>query len=219
MSGRFEVSHGRPGFVQLIDLITEFQRLSGRIPWTSIKADNSAHLYIKSCRTKHILRDPSRMGKEAVLSFLTHWRKRQEESKDWPLKFLKPDRLPIPGHPKLGGLRTNDSAGDDGGQVDGGNGEKAVKNKDDKEGDDDDVEDDKNQESRGGADDKGKGKDITDVPGAPDKVATPLRKLFLQSLSTEVAYQKLIRLLDTANVGDTTLMITNLILTKSIARC
>ena len=219
MFGRFEVSHRRPGFVQLIDLITEFQRLSGRIPWTAIKADNSAHLYIKSRRTKHILGDPSRMGQEAVLGFLTHWRKRQEESKDWPLKFLKPDRLPIPGHPKLGGLRTNDGAGDDGGQVDGGNGEKAVDNKDDEEGDDDDVEEDKNKESRGGADDKGKGKDITDVPGAPDKVATPLRKLFLQSLSTEAAYQKLIRLLDTANVSDTTLMITNLILTNSIARC
>jgi hypothetical protein len=203
--------------VQLIDLITEFQCLSRRIPWTAIKADNSAHLYIKSHHTKHILGDPFQMGQEAVLSFLTHWHKRQEESKDWPLKFLKPDCLPIPGHPKLGGLRTNDGAGDDRGQVDGGDGEKAVDNKDDEDGDDDDIEEDKNQESWDGANDKGKGKDITDVPSAPDKVATPLRKLFLQSLSMEVAYQKLIRLLDTANVSDTTLMITNLILTNSIA--
>ena len=92
-------------------------------------------------------------------------------------------------------------------------------NMDDEEGDDDDIEEDKDQESRGAANDKGKGKDITDVPGALDKVATPLRKLFLQSLSTDAAYQKLIRLLDTANVSDTTLMITNLILTNSIARC
>jgi hypothetical protein len=213
MSGRFEVSLGRPSFVhQLIDLITEFQCLSGRIPWTAIMADNSAHLYIKSRRTKHILGDPSRMGQEAVLGFLTHWRKRQEESKVWPLKFLKPDRLPIPEHPKLEGLRTNDSAGDDEGQVDGGKGEKAVD-------DEEKAEEDKNQESQGGAEDKGKGKDITNVPGAPAQVATPLRKLFLKSLSTEVAYQKLIRLLDTANVSDAILMITNLILTNSIARC
>jgi hypothetical protein len=197
---------------QLIDLITEFQCLSGRIPWTAIMADNSAHLYIKSRRTKHILGDPSRMGQEAVLGFLTHWRKRQEESKVWPLKFLKPDRLPIPEHPKLEGLRTNDSAGDDEGQVDGGKGEKAVD-------DEEKAEEDKNQESQGGAEDKGKGKDITNVPGAPAQVATPLRKLFLKSLSTEVAYQKLIRLLDTANVSDAILMITNLILTNSIARC
>jgi hypothetical protein len=168
------------------------------------------------------------MGQQAVLSFLMHWLKCQEDSKQWPLKFLKPDHQTIQGHPTSQVHQNNDATRDDEeltpgndreGRDDGGKGAKAADDEDDKNEDDDEGEEDEDEESRGGADEKGKGKDITDVPGAPDQVATPLRKFFLKSLSTEAAYQKLIRLLDMADVSDGNLMITNLILTNSIARC
>ena len=73
-------------------LISEFQKLSGRIPWAAIRANNDAHIVKKCQRTKYTLDDPSRMTHQAVLRFLNHWYSRQGDKKVWPLKFLKPER-------------------------------------------------------------------------------------------------------------------------------
>ena len=77
--------------VLLTILISEFQKLSGRIPWAAIPANNDAHIVKKCQRTKYTLDDPSRMTHQAVLRFLNHWYSRQGDKKVWPLKFLKPE--------------------------------------------------------------------------------------------------------------------------------
>jgi hypothetical protein len=168
------------------------------------------------------------MGQKAVTSFLNHWLTRQEAGKDWPLKFLRPDPA-MQGKRKSRVHQEDDAGGDDdevgtgradeggededpgsrGGPV--GNGkEVAISNgaRDDGEvqlGSGDEGGNDEDQGSRRGPVEKGKEvpKDIIDMPGTPDKADTPpLRKLFLRSLSKAAAYQKLIGLLDSADVSD-----------------
>jgi hypothetical protein len=78
-------------WASLTTVISEFQKLSGRIPWAAIRANNDAHMMKKCQRTKYTLDDPSRMTQLAVLRFLNHWHSRQEADKVWPLRFLKPE--------------------------------------------------------------------------------------------------------------------------------
>ena len=42
-------------------LISEFQKLSGRIPWAAIRANNDAHIVKKCQQTKYTRDDPSQM--------------------------------------------------------------------------------------------------------------------------------------------------------------
>src|SRR5882762_1689309 len=76
-------------------VIPGFQRLHGRIPWTSICLDNDAHIVPKSNLQKYTLQDPSQMSQKAIMHFLELWKKHQELGKKWPLKFLKPTCLAL----------------------------------------------------------------------------------------------------------------------------
>jgi hypothetical protein len=152
------------------------------------------------------------MGQKAVIRFLNHWRKHQEDDKNWPLKFLKPDPLRIQGDPKLPNLqKDNDSR--DGQEVEPDGEEKGGGSMDGEEvgpDSEDEGEEDKDQGSGRGPVDKGKGvaminsgrempKDI--ISGTPDQAdTTPFRKLFLSALSKQASYHKLIGFLDTADV-------------------
>jgi hypothetical protein len=79
---------------QFPNLLSDFQNLSGRIPWVAIQANNDTHIVKKSQRGKYTLDDPSRMAQKAVLRFLSHWHDCQEAGKQWPLRFLNPECWP-----------------------------------------------------------------------------------------------------------------------------
>lgn len=153
---------------------SEFQRLPGRIPWAAIRESNEAHLPPKYLSTGYLLDDPSRMGQKAVLAFLNNWHKRQEVGKDWPLKFLKPGKI--------------ETEGKDVGRA----GEKILIGNQDEQGDQVPAGQD-GGEKNPTADE--------DLSAIPNQVKTPMRKPFLESLSKETSYRKLIGLLELVDVG------------------
>lgn len=114
------------------------------------------------------------MGQKAVLAFLNDWHKRQEVGKDWPLKFLKPGKMETEGKDV------------------GGAGEKNLIGKQDERGDQVPAGQD-GGEKNPTADE--------DLPAIPNQVKMPMRKPFLESLSKETSYQKLIGLLELVDVG------------------
>jgi hypothetical protein len=197
--------------------MTEFQKLPGRIPWAAIRANNDAHLIKKSQRGKNVLDDPSRMGQKAIIDFLEHWHNRQEAGKSWPLKFLTPEHLPIKNQDSTsrqtqGTMGNHPRVGEDGGHIS-------------RNGDSDGVagEEGMAQATAGGEEGMAQGTaggglnnagDTIEVPMTPSQVEIPHRRLFLESLSKEAGYQKLIMLLDTADVSIVDFIVIELILTK-----
>ena len=196
-------------------LISEFQKLSGRIPWAAIRANNDAHIVKKCQRTKYTLDDPSRMTHQAVLRFLNHWYSRQGDEKVWPLKFLKPERNAVAAVEPESARGRRDST------VSGGEPQEPQEEHIDDKGSDIEAHEDGKIEVDGGDNDnvsqqipveqvtgmgdKGgqeKVAEIGEVPTIPAQVDPIQRTRFLKSLSNYGGYQKLIGLLDTADVSD-----------------
>ena len=170
------------------------------------------------------------MAQKAVLQFLCHWHGRQEAGKEWPLRFLNPERSPTAGNEQdsagrgLGpggeggshgksvhgdGSRNGEAIGDDeGNNIDGGE-------EDDASGG---LPGENVMRTGTGADgQQGRG-EIIEVLSIPAEVDTMYRTLFLKSLSTEAGYQMLIGLLDTADVSQLNLFPMDLILTDPAAQ-
>ena len=192
----------------------EFQNIFGRrIPWTSIRASNDAHVVQKSQHNQYTLEDPSRMTQKAVLGILSHWYKRQEAGKQWPLKFLKPERHILEVFDMGETENLNEGAGSEGEATEA-------------DGDDDEwrarshghpaVEVD-GRPNRGEARGEKKQEESDTLPAILSQVDISLRKLFLKSLSKEGGYQKLVELLDTADVSVVHLIGKRPILTNPLA--
>lgn len=150
------------------------------------------------------------MGQKAIIHFLEHWHNRQEAGKSWPLKFLTPERLPIENQDSTsrqtqGTMGNHPRVGEDGGHIS-------------RNGDSDGVAGEEGMAegtAGGGLNNAG---DMIEVPMIPAQVEIPRRRLFLESLSKEAGYQKLIMLLDTADVSIVDFIVIELILTKPPAR-
>ena len=146
------------------------------------------------------------MGQKAIIRFLEHWHNRQEAGKSWPLKFLTPEHLPIENQDSTsrqtqGTMGNNPRVAEDGGHIS-------------RNGDSDSVAGEGGMAegtAGGGLNDAG---DTIEVPMIPAQVEIPRRRLFLESLSKEAGYQKLIMLLDTADVSIVDFIVIELILTK-----
>jgi hypothetical protein len=158
------------------------------------------------------------MSRKDVLGFLTHWQKRQEAQKTWPLRFLKPDRQRFVEDPEIG---VDSNVGLD--DVRHGEGEKP-----DSMGGDGDKEQRQSQTRR---DAKGNTKPIhsgsrvdmhadggMDLPLTPAKVKLPLQQRFLMALSGEKVFHTLLKLLDTVEVRVVEPISTAYILTNPLDR-
>jgi hypothetical protein len=173
--------------------------MNGRIPWAAIRTDNDAYLSMKG-KFAYTLDDPSRMLRKAVLAFLTHWQQRQEATKPWPLRFLKPSRQQFVEDTEILDhdiVEMEDEGHGEEEEQDGSGGHKGKEQRRLTE----------HQNGQGKAKQKhsppptGTHSDGEMVlPLTPGKVKLSLQKYFLSSLSSDKVFQALLRLLDMAEV-------------------
>lgn len=179
---------------------TGFYKLNGRIPWTDIAENPSQHLSKKSqpdCDYK--LEEPSHMKSDGVDAWLKHWLKLQKKNK-------RPLELKDPSNKSLQSFVTTAAAP-----------RRTVKRSKDQYIESDDADDDEIDEE----DDGGSNEDASNTTNRrdhnsdddPQAIVLPpspstasqtrqSRRAFLQSLSDDKKYRKLIRLLGAAKVSN-----------------
>ena len=152
------------------------------------------------------------MTHQVVLRFLNHWYSCQGDKKVWPLKFLKPERNAVAAvEPEsargrrdstVNGMDPQEEDIDDKGSDIEAHEDGEIKVDD---GDNDNVSQQILVEQVTGMGDEGgqeKAAEIGEVPTILAQVDPLQWRRFLKSLSNYGGYQKLIRLLDTADVSD-----------------
>src|ERR1700733_14964098 len=180
---------------------TGFYKLNGRIPWLDI-ADNPSHHLSKRSRPDcdYKLEEPTYMKLDAVDAWLQHWLKLQKKKK-------RPLELKDPSHKSSGALPTTTAVS-----------RRKVKGSKDRYVESDDSNDEENfdEAGEGGSNEDpsnttnpgGQHSDgntqATVLPPSPSS-ASSIRKsrlTFLQSLSDDKKYRKLISLLGAAKVSN-----------------
>ncbi|KIM73061.1 hypothetical protein PILCRDRAFT_15545 [Piloderma croceum F 1598] len=163
-----------------------FYKLTGRIPWTDI-AENPSHYLSKKSRhdCDHKLKEPSHMKSDGIDAWLQHWLKLQKKKK-------RPLELKDPSHKSSESLATTTAVP-----------RRKVKGSKDQYIKSDDSDD---QESLDEADNGQSNEDLSNtvLPPSPSSVSLTWkdRCTFLQSLSDDKKYRKLITLLGAAKDGD-----------------
>jgi hypothetical protein len=178
-----------------------FYNLTGRIPWTDI-AENPSNYLSKKSRpdSDYKLEEPSHMKSDGVDAWLKHWLKLQKKKKR-PLELKDPSHKSSESLPtttavprrKLKGSKDQYIESDDSDD------EKSF----DEEGDGELNEDPSNTTNRGGQHSDGDTQ-ATVLPPFPSSASLTRkgRRTFLQSLSDDKKYRKLISLLGAAKVSN-----------------
>jgi hypothetical protein len=178
-----------------------FYKLNGRIPWTDIAENPSHHLSKKSRPDSDFkLEEPSHMKSDGVDAWLKHWLKLQKKKR-------RPLELKDPSHRSFESIPTTTTVP-----------RQKVKGSKDKYIECDDSNDEESPDEAGDGESNGDPSNITNRGGQPsdtDTEATVLplspasasvtrksRRTFLQSLSDDKKYRKLINLLGAAKVSN-----------------